>query len=229
MEFTVEEKMELYSFSILNMELYFTIGTCIPFIIGFFTGPLIVDRRSQMKDVHHGSGISVGMYWIVNFCWDYITYCIICTVFFIPLACLKLEGVLLREFCAMYLIILVFGLYALPFDYCLSLFISDATVGYITSVAFCIATGTYNLLINISLLNRSHHYAHIMMVFAPFSLLRGIRNIHLIGLINGYCKDESEYLNIPNNIVCNMTDNDDLCCGEYYQNILFGCLTAPII
>lgn len=228
MELGVNEKITQNKANLSNMELYFAIGTCLPFLASSFITFLITDRTSHMKSMQHVAGISIWMYWIVNFVWDYITYCVITTIFSLPIFKLHVDGFGTKEFFLMYCVILAFGICALPLVYCLSLIFSNETVGYLATVAIFTVTGSFNFLIEMGLFRGGGMvYSKMAIMFPQLCVFRAISNIHFIGLKKLYCLQEAEYLNVSDSYICYLDTNNE-CCGRLFLVVLFLIYSFPI-
>lgn len=216
LDFSVDEKLNIFEAKITNMELYFTVGTCLPFLGSSFIMPIITDRTSHMKTMFHISGISIWMYWTVNFVWDYLSYIIISTIFCLPMFFMKtVLGFTIVEFCLMLFVVIFFGMYALPLVYCLSIFFENEYVGYFTAATFSVFTGTYSYLMYIGLFKQYKTFAVISHFVPQFSIMQAIRNIHLKGLEYYYCRKESLYLGVVDEkYLC--IHSEDICCSKYF-------------
>lgn len=165
--------------------------------------------------MQHVAGISIWMYWIVNFVWDFITYCIITSIFCLPLIMLNIDGLAPSDLFVVYCIMVIFGIFALPFVYCLSLLFSNETVGYLATAAIFVATGTHNYLIKVALFHNSEFCNNIFLMFPQFSVMRAIRNIHFVGLKRDYCQQDADYLQVKEVYLCDLEAGYE-CCGELY-------------
>lgn len=220
MNLPVNAEMVRHKSNMNSMELHFAIGTCLPFLVSSFITFLITDRTSHMKSMQHMAGISIWMYWIVNFVWDYVTYCVITTIFCLPIAMLDVNGFGATAFFLTYAMILAFGIYALSFVYCLSLLFSNEALGYIATTAIFIGTGTYSYLVEDGLFRGDgENFSFYSRLLPQLCLLRAVRNIRFVGLEKYYCSKEAEYLDVSDSFICYLDDCNE-CCGRLLSLIL---------
>lgn len=214
-EFNIKEKVEYLQENIIHVELYFAIGTILPFLVSSFISFPITDRVSHMKSMQHMAGVSIWMYWIINFIWDFLNYTVIVTIICLPLPFLYIEGLNMTEYILVWMTIVVYGLFALPFVYCLSLCFSDAIVGYFATAAIFISTGNYSIIVAISMFKSRYSNFYEYMIHTPqFGLIGTIMHIHNKGLTKEYCDQEVEYLEVTKSFVCD-SDTGSACCGKF--------------
>uniref|UniRef100_W4VRK6 Putative lipid exporter abca1 n=1 Tax=Corethrella appendiculata TaxID=1370023 RepID=W4VRK6_9DIPT len=127
----------------LGLQLAFNAGFAMSFATAFFMLFYIKESTSKAKLLQFVSGVSVSIFWLVSFIWDYFIFLITLMLFVSTLAMFQQEGwSSVDELGTFSLVLLCFGIAVLPFTYLMSFLFTIPSSGYSKLLMINLFSGT---------------------------------------------------------------------------------------
>ncbi|XP_046858898.1 phospholipid-transporting ATPase ABCA3-like [Xenia sp. Carnegie-2017] len=141
-------------FSSLLLAIFINFG--MSFLVASFITFLIYERESKAKHIQFISGVDVLSFWSATYLWDMINYMIPATVIIFIIAAFGINAYSdVETLGSIYFLLILQGLAAIPFVYCLSYIFKTPLVGYALTV-LVLAFLSLGLLIAVFILNASN-------------------------------------------------------------------------
>ncbi|XP_055936833.1 phospholipid-transporting ATPase ABCA1-like [Argiope bruennichi] len=200
----------------------------VPLTFAFLTASFallpIHERATKAKLLQLMCGVPSALYWSAMFFWDFMIHCVVCLLLIIPYAIFvhyAFFGIHSNAIGTAFLLMLLYGVSAIPFSYLCSLLFRKGNSGFFAVIGICIIIGSISIVMITLLVSENPTQDNIKVdktnwafrVFPMFSLTIGMSNLHGLAFDNALCESLSpEVLAMS----CNQSTIDS-------RNPVFGC------
>ncbi|KFB48612.1 AGAP006380-PA-like protein [Anopheles sinensis] len=227
-----------------GFQLAFNTGFAMAFVASIYIMFYIKERTSRAKLLQFVSGTNVPLFWGLAFVWDYTLFVLNSLVYIATVAIFQEEGwSSFDELGRAFLLLLFFGLAALPVTYLFSFFFAVSATGFVRMMFVNVLSGAiFFTVVNvlkfpgIDLSQVAEGLEWVFMFFPNFILSHGLNNLNQATSTANSCARSCEQLG-PACVAGNMCAITERCCDlEWFsfgkfgiiRNLLFSLLLCAI-
>ena len=169
---TARENILIQTYLTLFAALFVMVPFC--YLPASFVLFVVRERTVKSKHLQLVSGVNANLYWLATFLWDALNYLFVCVaVMIVILGYGNSEFVgTVDNFCATFLLLLLYGLACTPLSYCYSFLFNDYTSAQVGIVGLHFLTGFGLVVTNTYTYAHIHIYAHTTPTVTARSALR---------------------------------------------------------
>ncbi|XP_068154604.1 phospholipid-transporting ATPase ABCA3 [Drosophila tropicalis] len=188
-------KINLLDNEIVHINAPLTIGCILPLTVSVFIIPLVEEHIHQLRVMQVIAGLGLQIYWGICLFWDLFTFVIYSIIIVVIMTLVGIGDFGVYENILLVLLIMVFGLAALPLTYLLSMYVNASIVrAFLASVLMHGLTGIVLYIIYWDVANSNEIFFYGACLSPGFSLLDGVSNLYTQSLEEARCKAKCQAL-----------------------------------